>query len=663
MTNYEIINSHTALIILKQGSMHTLNQAQREELFEALIFAEQDSAVKAVVITGKDGLFSVGGDLAEFDQGQAFTYPHLTKDLFYLIENYQKPVIASVEGFALGGGLELAMACHARVASSKCKVGLPESKIGLIPGGEGTQRIIRALGIEQGISLMLSGEIYSADQFINTSLFNVVTQESALEEALRLADKIIAEPHHLTRLSQIKLDMLSAEPILEFAKLQLRTFPHYSPALEAILEVVQSGLQSFKSGCEREAEIFQQLIQSQSSISMRHLFFAEKAALKTPKSNETLSPIQHAAVIGAGFMGQGIAACLNSVGIDVKLYDVNQLTARKAVEKIALMKDIDADKIHVLDELNNLDTVDLVIEAVSENLTLKQSIFSQLDQVCVPSTILASNTSSLDLDQIAAVTQHPERVIGLHFFGPVAHMKLLEIVQGAQTANSVLIQAKRLAQRIHKIPVVSQVGPGFIGNRIFDAYLSQALELASQGISPEKIDRTMRNWGMKMGPFQVMDLIGNDLLVSAWNGKFSGKGVQLLNDLVAEGHFGLKTQQGWYHYNGKNIHFDVNLMTELLHSDFKSNFIPEDVVKKLIFSLYAEGLQVLKDEIASSKADIDLTFIHGYGFPAVKGGPMQYIEQQYSAALIYRQLQQYVKTNKDPLWSVSVTDNSLEKIA
>ena len=663
MKNYEILNEHTAVIMLSHGSMHTLNQVQRQQLFDALILAEQDHAVKAVVITGKDGIFSVGGDLAEFDQGQAFAYPHLTKDLFYLIENFKKPVISCLEGFALGGGLELAMACHARVTFSKCKIGLPESKIGLIPGGQGTQRIIRALGLEQGISLMLSGEIYPAHKFQDTLLFNTITDENPLTQALLLAEQLIADPNSISRLSTIKLDTLAAQPLLEFAKLQLRAYPHYSPALDAVLEAVKSGLQSFSAGCAREAELFQQLIQSQASVAMRHLFFAEKSALKIPKTQEKLASIHRAAVIGAGFMGQGIAACLNSAGINVQLFDLNSSTAQKAVEKIAGLKGAQPGNIRVLDALENIGEVDLVIEAVSENMTLKQTIFSQLDQICSPNTILASNTSSLDLNQIAAVTKHPERVVGLHFFGPVQHMKLLEVVQGAKTTDSILIQAKQLAQRIHKIPVLSQVGPGFIGNRIFDAYLSQALELVSQGISPEQIDRTIRSWGMKMGPFQVMDLIGNDLLISAWAGKFSGKGIQLLEKLVQNGHFGQKNQQGWYHYNGKNTHFDIKILTELLDIEFKNKFIPEDVVQQLIFSLYAEGLKVLKEGIASSKADIDLTFVHGYGFPAAKGGPIHYIEQQYSSVLIQRQLQQYADTSKDLLWSVSVQDSALEKIA
>lgn len=661
---YQYLDDHIALVEMSHGPMHVLNQVQRQQLFDALLAAEQNAQVQAVILSGKDGVFSIGGDLTEFAAGQAFAYPHLTQDLFYLIENYQKPVVACLQGFALGGGLELAMACHARVADAKCKIGLPETKLGLIPGGEGTQRLPRAVGLERGISMMLSAELSNAEAFKDTLLLQVVAEQNVLDEAIKLAEQLIQDSQSIVRLSQVKLDQLSAVPLLEFAKLQLRAYPHNNPALEKVLDAVAVGIhKGFAQGCTQEAQLFAQVLYSKESEALRHIFLAEKSAHKLPKLAPDAPKIQRAAVIGAGFMGQGIAACLNSAGIETYIFDVNAEAAQQAVDKIVVSKGAKAEQIHVLNGLEDTSGMDLVIEAVSENLALKQSIFKSLGEHCPASVILASNTSSLDLNQIASVTAHPERVLGLHFFGPVQHMKLLEVIQGAQTADAVLAQAKHLAQRIRKIPVVSQVGPGFIGNRIFDAYLSQALALASTGVSPEQIDRAMRSWGMKMGPFQVMDLIGNDLLLSAWNGKFNGAGIHLLQQLVDAQRFGQKTQQGWYSYAGKNSHFNLDSLAELSNQAFKIKLPAEQIAQRLILSLYLEGLDVLNDGIASTKADIDLVFVHGYGFPAGRGGPMHYIEQHFSDALIQRQIRMLASDQADSFWQKHVKTQALEKIA
>lgn len=662
MSHYQYLDENVALIELSVGASHVLNQTQRQQLFDALLQAEQDPKVKAVIISGKDGIFSIGGDLAEFAQGQAFAYPHLCHDILYLLEHYQKPTVAALAGFALGGGLEIALACDARVSLKETMLGLPETKLGLIPGGQGTQRIVRALGIERGLSLMLSAELSKAANFENTPLLQLCVEDQLIEAALQYAQDLI-QSDSVKKLSQIKLDSIAAQPLLDFAQLQTRAYPHNNIALTHLIDVVKVGVEKgFLAGCEAESKAFEYLIQSKSSQALRHLFFAEKAAQKLPSPTSTGFAIQNVVVIGAGFMGQGIAACLNQSGLNVQLFDVNAEAAQKVVQRIQT-KSKHAEKIQQLASLEQIQNVDLVIEAVSENLALKQQIFAQLGQLCEADVLLASNTSSLDLNQIAEVVQHPERVLGLHFFGPVEHMKLLEVVQARYTKIEAVTQAKLLAKRIKKVPVISQVGPGFIGNRIFDAYLYQALNLLALGISPQSIDQAMCKWGMKMGPFQVMDLIGNDLLLSVWAGKFSGEGIECLKRLVSAQYYGQKNQKGWYHYAGKNVHFDAAKLSKLIQIDLKGRIAQEDVVQHLILSLYVEAQRVLQEGIAASSADIDLAFVHGYGFPAVKGGPVHYIDQHFSAALVHRQIGFYASQTQDAFWQYVQSKPVLEKIA
>ncbi len=662
MQHYQYLEGQIALVELCVGKTHVLNQLQRQQLFDALLHAEQDSQVKAVILAGKDGVFSIGGDLEEFSEGQAFVYPHLCDDILYLLEHYQKPTVAALAGFALGGGLELALACDARVSLKDTLLGLPETKLGLIPGGQGTQRIVRALGIERGLSLMLSGEMSKASTFENTPLLQSCVENHLIDAALQCAKDLI-QSEMIKKLSQIKLDPITAQPLLDFAQLQTRAYPHNNIALNDVINVVKVGVEKgFIAGCEAEAKAFEFLIQSNSSKALRHLFFAEKATQKTPSQTSTGLAIQNIVVIGAGFMGQGIASCLNRFGLNVQLFDVNTNAADQAVQRIRV-KSKHTEKIQLLQSLEQIQNVDLVIEAVSENLALKQQIFTQLGELCNENVLLASNTSSLDLNKIAEVVQHPERVLGLHFFGPVEHMKLLEVVQGRHTKIAAMTQAKFLAKKINKVPVISQVGPGFIGNRIFDAYLYQALNLLALGISPQSIDQAMCKWGMKMGPFQVMDLIGNDLLLSAWAGKFNGEGIDCLKRLVSAQYHGQKVQKGWYHYIGKNIHFDSTQLSALIQKDLNGRLATDQIVQRLILSLYVEAQRVLDDGIAKSSADIDLVFVHGYGFPAEKGGPVHYIEQHFSAALVQRQIGFYASQGQDGFWQYVKTSAVLENIA
>lgn len=663
MQNYQYLDDQIALVELSVGKTHVLNQAQRQQLFDALLQAEQDPKVKAVILAGKDDVFSIGGDLAEFSEGSAFAYPHLCHDILYLIENYQKPIVAALAGFALGGGLELALACDARIAHKDCLIGLPESKLGLIPGGQGTQRITRALGLEKGLSMMLTAALDKAEKFENSLLFQQIVTHDLLEHATSFAHALLNNTQSIDKLSSIKLDNLTAQPLFEFTKLQLRAYPHQNTALNDIINVVQIGVeQGFSEGCQSEENAFERLISSDSSQALRHLFFAEKNAQKVDGSKVTQLNIQNVLVIGAGFMGQGIASCLNQFGLNVQLFDINAEAASMAVESIR-SKSKHANKIRQLNNIELIQNIDLVIEAVSENLNLKKQIFAQLGQLCPANVWLASNTSSLDLNEIAKVTEHPERVLGLHFFGPVEHMKLLEVVQTRYTTMEGLTQAKLLAKHIQKVPVLSQVGPGFIGNRIFDAYLYQALNLVSQGISPQSIDQAMCKWGMKMGPFQVMDLIGNDLLISAWANKFSGNGIDALKQLVKQQYWGQKNQKGWYHYAGKNVHFDPSDLQERIQIKFNKREASDHIVQRLLLSLYVEAKQVLFEGIAASSADIDLAFVHGYGFPANKGGPIHYIEQHFSPALVHRQVSFYASQELDAFWQDAKQQYAFEKIA
>lgn len=663
MKRYSIMKDNVALIELTHGTMHVLNQAQRQALFDALLQAEQDPVVQAVVIAGQNGIFSIGGDLDEFAEGYAFAHPHLCKDLFYLIEHFQKPVVAAMAGFALGGGLELAMVCHARVAQKGCLIGLPESKIGLIPGGQGTQRIIRALGIEQGLSLMLSGQFQAVEHFEHNALIQHVVLDEVNHAAVAYAQDIVEKNVEVKKLSACALNTIAAEPSIEFAKLQLKAYPHYNPALDKIIDVVLTGVQfGFERGCAHEAKVFAELINSHASLALRHLFFAEKNAQKVKALHPVSLNIKKVAVIGAGFMGQGIANCLSQAGLSVQLFDVRPEAASAAVKRIE-QKAKKPVLIEVLEHLDDLLDVDLLIEAASENFEIKKAIFEKISHICDESVLLASNTSSLDLNALAQYVQHPERMLGMHFFGPVEHMKLLEIVQTKYSSEQSLIQAKLFAKKIEKIAVVAQVGPGFIGNRIFDAYLIQALNMVQQGISPARIDQVMKKWGMKMGPFQVMDLIGNDLLIQAWSDQQRGEGIDVLKTLVSAQKFGQKSQQGWYVYRGKNIVFDQQALSESLNISFVTKMDDAQIVQRLMLSLYVESMHVLDDGIAASKADIDLCFVHGYGFPATQGGPVFYIENQYSSALVQRQLGIYASCLDEHFWHNAKQKYVLEKIA
>ena len=647
-------DSDVAVIQLDNPPVNALSHPQRQRLAHELARAESDPAVKAVILIGGPEFFSGGADVKEFNQPKMAAEPSLAT-LIKLFERSVKPTIAAISGTALGGGTELALACHYRVATPDAKVGLPEVKLGLIPGAGGTQRLPRAVGLEPAINMIVSGEPVRAADLSRTGLFDRVVEGDLLTGAKELARAKASEGKPPKLLRDRSVDYPNHEALFGFARTMVKAKAGAFPAPAACLDAIEASVTSstFEDGEAKEREIFLTLMQGPQSRAIRHIFFAERAAAKIPDvpSKTPTRNIASVGIIGAGTMGGGIAMNFLNAGIPVTLLEVSQealdkglATLRKNYDGSVKKKKMSASDVDSRLALlkpttsySDLGSADLLIEAVFEDLGVKEKVFRQLDEIAKPGAILATNTSTLDVDRIAQFTRRPADIIGLHFFSPANVMRLLEVVRGQATAKDVLATAMQLAKKIRKLAVVSGVCDGFIGNRMLHRYSAQANFLLEEGCLPEQVDRAMERFGFAMGPFRVGDLAGNDIGWAirkrrAAEGHRTDEG-KIADRLCEMGRFGQKTGAGWYDYKPGDRtprpNAEVNSMIEKYSAEVgvtRRQIEDREIVERLVYALVNEGARILEERIAQRSSDIDLVYLNGYGFPILRGGPMFYAD-------------------------------------
>jgi len=607
--------------------------------------------VHAIVLTGGEKLFSGGADIREFGTPAARAEPTL-HTLIRMVETSEKPTIAAIGGVCMGGGVELALSCHFRVATAGARIALPEVKLGLLPGAGGTQRLPRAIGVEHALNMIVSGASVPAAKL--QGLFDEIVDGALAAGALAFARKIVAERRPLKRLRDVRIDYPDAEGFFQFARNTVGAIAKGLPApLKCIDAVAAAVAKPFEEGLRVERELFLALMQTPESQALRHAFFAERTAAKIPGIDDKTPPrrIERVAVIGAGTMGGGITMNFLTAGIPVTILEMGREALDKGVATIRRNYEGSLKRGKLTAEAlernmalltptlsyDDLCNADLVIEAVFEDFDVKTGVFRKLDEIAKPAAILASNTSTLDLNRIANTTKRPADVVGMHFFSPANVMKLLEVVRGKATAPDVLVTVMQLAKKIGKTAVVAGVCDGFIGNRMLEQYQRQALFLLEEGASPQQVDRALERLGMAMGPFRVGDLAGNDIGWSIRKRRYVEKPhvvYSRIADRVCElGRFGQKTGAGWYRYEaGRRDAIPDPAIDELIASYRKEKgFVPrkiddDEIVDRLVFALVNEGARILEDGIALRASDIDVVYLTGYGFPIARGGPMFYAD-------------------------------------
>tara|TARA_R110001583_G_scaffold194676_1_gene366233 strand:+ start:34676 stop:36787 length:2112 start_codon:yes stop_codon:yes gene_type:complete len=653
MSLYQVTDG-VAVITLDRPPLNTLGLPLRRHLANALFAAQSDSQVNAIVLKGAGRGFSAGGDITEFDQPDCDQEPS-PRALHDHIEASHKPVVAALHGMALGGGLELALACHARVAHSTTQVGLPEVHLGLVPGAGGTQRLPRLTGPEKALNMILSGRTFHADTLAESGLFDAVTTDDVEAQAITLAITL-ATAGTISRTGEQPCNMDNAQAFFAYARSTLRLQPGASTApLDCVDCVEAATLKSFHRGQEQESNTFRNLRNSPQFEGLRHVFLAERKALTPPGKAQQVKPLplNTTAVIGGGTMGTGIAMAMANAGIPVVLVERDDTALARALTTIrdhyegsAKRGKLSAEKaaantalISGATDYSAVSDCDLIIEAVFEDIAVKCQVFERLDAIAKPEAILATNTSMLDVNRIAQFTRRPQSVVGLHFFSPAHIMKLLEIVQGDLTSAKVMATALALGKKIGKTSVVSGVCEGFIGNRMLQPYLMQAGMLLDEGALPQQIDSAIEKWGMAMGPFRMCDMAGNDL-----GGKIREQ--HLVNhpqlvysrcfiEVEAMGRFGQKVGRGWYDYipgqraPGPSEEVNAAVIAESARLGLQRRFISdEEIVGRLLLALVNEGARILEEGIAQRASDIDVVYTAGYGFPSWRGGPMFQAQQR-----------------------------------
>jgi len=642
-----------AVLTLDNPPVNSFSHELREALVGGLARANADPGIEAVVLIGS-GSFSGGADIREFGTPKTAAPPTLTT-VIREIEDSDKPVIAAIGGVCMGGGLEVALACHYRASVPGARIALPEVKLGLLPGAGGTQRLPRLVGVEKALNMIVSGATVASEALRDSRLFDAFGEADLLETALGLARRVGAERLGRRRVRDLELTMPAAEAFFQFARNSVKAAAGPYPAPLACVEAVAAAVQKpFDAGLKRERELFTALMFSPESAALRHVFQAERAAshiLDVP-ADTPVRPLRKVGVIGAGTMGGGITMSLINAGLPVVLLEMKQEALDRglanikrnyqgALRKGTLTEAGLAQRLALISptlEYAPLRDADLIIEAVFESMEVKRQVFEALDAVAAPGAILASNTSALNLDRIAEFTRRPADVIGLHFFSPANVMRLLEVVRGARTAKDVLASAMQLAKKIGKVAVVSGVCDGFIGNRMLDRYRLAAHDLIVAGALPQEIDAALQEFGMAMGPFRVGDLAGLDIgwaLRKRRAAEFPDRDFSNVADALCEaGRFGQKTGAGWYRYaSGSRDPIPDPQVTSMIEQyRLNKGITPRkvsgsEIVERCIYALINEGARILEDGIAQRSSDIDLVYLNGYGFPAFRGGPMFYADQ------------------------------------
>ena len=653
-TTYSVTDG-VAVISLANPPVNGLGLSTRAGIVDGLAQALADQAVQAVVLIGAGKVFCGGADIREFGTPAAFATPGLHA-VIKAIEASTKPVVAAIHGVVMGGGLELALGCHYRVAVPGVQVSFPEVNIGLIPGGGGTQRMPRVLPLEMALQMITGGASVASDKLFKVpgqKLFDRLVEGDLLPGALAFAKEVAAvRPMPLVR------DLAAPQPadpdLFNKARAEQAKLRKGLVSPQRCIDAVEVATQmDLDAGIDRELEIFKDIMVGSQAKAMQHAFFGERAASKIPDVPDStpVRKVEKVAVIGAGTMGGGITMCFLNAGIPVTLLEMKQDaidrgvgTIRKNYEaqvaKGKLVQDKYEARMALLTTTLSYDDIaqaDMVIEAVFENFEVKSQVFTKLDAVMKSGAILASNTSTLDVDKIAEVTQRPADVVGLHFFSPANVMRLLEVVRSKHTGKDVMATVMQVAKKIKKVAVVSGVCDGFIGNRMFEQYTRQAFFLVQEGATVQQVDKAAEAFGFAMGPFRVGDLAGNDIgfairqrrAVEQPNVIYSKVG-----DAICElGRFGQKVGKGWYDYEaGKREPVpsaEVQACIDKVRAEkgiTARAISDEEIVGRLVLSMVNEGAQILEEGIANKASDIDMVYLTGYGFPLVWGGPMLYAD-------------------------------------
>ena len=645
------LEGEVAVLTIANPPVNALSLAVREGLLQGLQRAEQERGVKAVVVTGADGTFAAGADINEVASGLVLKSP-ITREVQAQMEAASKPIVAAIDGVALGGGFELALACHWRLAAASAKVGLPEVKLGLIPGAGGTLRFTRLAGPQAALEAITSGAHLPAARALELGLVDALA-DPALSGALAFARQAAAEKRPLRITSDVTERIRDVSPDL-FASFRRKLEPKARGQLAPwrIVDGIEAACALPKEAAlAREREYFIECRDSPQRKALVHVFFAEREARKIPGLGADVSalPIRRAAVIGAGTMGAGIAMTFANAGLPVSVLELSGAALERGLGLIRRNYDGSvargslrrerADQalalIHGVTEYQALSGADIVIEAVFEDMKAKQEVFARLDQVAAPHAVLATNTSTLDIDTIAASTSRPEKVVGTHFFSPANVMKLLENVRGKHTSPQTIVTVMALGKTLGKVAVLAGNCDGFIGNRMLMFYGAEAEFLLEEGATPEQIDRVIEGFGFAMGPLAVRDLAGNDVGFLIRKGRTlppDERWSPILERLVGEGRLGQKAGKGFYRYEGRTRipDADVVALIEGVSRDLgiRRRQIPdEEILGRLLHPLVNEGARIVEEGIAIRASDVDVVYVNGYGFPAYKGGPMYWAQE------------------------------------
>ena len=650
-----------AVLTINNPPVNALSQHVRQGLRDGVTQAIADAAVGAIVITCAGRTFIAGADITEF--GKPPREPGL-HEVLDLIESSLKPVVAAVHGTALGGGLEVTLACHYRVGVRTARFGLPEVKLGLLPGAGGTQRLPRVVGVEKALQMIVSGDPIGADAALNHGLIDAIVDGDLTAAGVAFAEKILSERRPLKKIRDLE-DALAAargkpEVFADFRKSVARQTRGFR-APESCIKAVEAAVNlPFDAGLRRERELFLELMASPESKAQRYFFFAEREAAKIPDvpPDTPAKEIKTAAVVGAGTMGGGIAMTFANVGIPVTVVEIAReplerglAVVRKNYEATASkgrLTAADVDKrmglIRGTTDFGAIADADIVIEAVFEEMAVKKDVFAKLDKICKADAVLATNTSTLDVNEIAGATARPESVIGMHFFSPANVMKLLEVVRGAKTSKPVIATAMSVGRRIGKVPVLVGVCYGFVGNRMLHQRGKQAERLILEGALPQQVDKVLYDFGFPMGPFAMGDLAGLDV---GWRIR-KGRGERaLIADRLCElGRFGQKTGAGYYRYEGgdrtpipdpdvEKIILEVSREQSVQRRPISD----QEILERLLYPMVNEGAKILEEKLAIRASDIDVIWVYGYGWPVYRGGPMFWADQVGLKAIKTRMLE------------------------
>ena len=633
-----------AIVTVDNPPVNALKHEVRAGLAEALRQTRDDPAVKAVVMACAGRTFFAGADITEF--GKPPQAPGLG-EVITAIEALPKPMVAALHGTALGGGFELALACHFRVAVAGARVGLPEVKLGLLPGAGGTQRLPRLIGPEKALKMIVTGDPIEAREALADGIVDEIVEGDLTAGAIAYARRVVAEGRPLRRVRD-REDKLVAEGFADAAEaLTRRLRGREAPA--ACVEAVRNAItMPFEEGLRREGELFRKLVAGDQSKAQRHIFFAEREAARVPGIPEGTKPrpITTGAVIGAGTMGGGIAMCFANAGIPVTIVETSHDLLQKGLDRVAANYRATVSRgglaagemerrialIKGVTELDAIGAADVVIEAMFEEMELKKRVFADLERVARAGAILATNTSTLDVDEIARATSRSHDVLGTHFFSPANVMRLLEIVRGAATSPDALATAVALGRRLGKVPVTVGVCYGFVGNRMLARRSAEAERLLLEGALPQEVDAAVTGFGFPMGPFAMADMAGLDV---GWRiRKGRGERNEIEDTLCEAGHFGQKTGKGYFRYNGGSRTPLPDPEVERIILDASSRagvarraITQEETVERMIFPMINEGARILEEGVATRPSDIDVIWVYGYGWPVWRGGPMYYADR------------------------------------